>query len=63
MAEKRDAEALFWKRRFPTAAARAAADKAVDALNVNLPMSAFIDEWIRAYRAAGGREPAGGRDD
>lgn len=57
MAKKPEDEAHFWKRRFPTASARAAADKAIDALDVHLPMSTFLDEWIRAYRAAGGKEP------
>lgn len=55
--KKAEDEAEFWRRRFPTIAARAAADEAIDALSVSLPMSAYFDEWIRAYRAAGGKEP------
>jgi hypothetical protein len=48
-------EAAWWAENFPTAHARAEADKAVDALNERLPMTAFIDTWIAAYRKAGGR--------
>jgi hypothetical protein len=56
--KKADDDAEFWRRRFPTAAARAAADQAIDALPISLPMSAYLDEWLRAYRVAGGKEPA-----
>lgn len=34
---------------FPNASARRAADKAIDALTVSLPMSAFLDAWEAAY--------------
>jgi hypothetical protein len=42
--------------RFPTAQARKAADKAIESLG-DEKMSKYIDTWIAAYRAAGGREP------
>ena len=53
--EEKDREAL--RKRFPTAHARWAADKAVDALAPNAPMSTFVDQWLASYRKAGGREP------
>jgi len=55
----KDKDAAWWAKNFPTAHARAAADKAVavDALDPRLPMMAFIDEWVRAYTAAGGKRP------
>ena len=31
------------------------ADMAIDALDPALPMTRFLDEWIRAYATAGGR--------
>jgi len=40
---------------FPTAHARAAADKAIDDIDPALPMTAFLDAWIAAYLAAGGK--------
>ena len=43
------------RRRFPTAHARAVADRAVDELPGSAPMTAHIDAWIAAYLAAGGR--------
>ena len=36
--------------------AHEAADKAIDALPETEPMSAYIDAWLAAYRAAGGME-------
>lgn len=42
--------------RFPTAHAREAADKAIDALPATEPMTTYLDTWIAAYRAAGGIE-------
>lgn len=44
------------RERFPSARARDAADDAVDTLDAHAPMSAYVDTWIAAYRAAGGRE-------
>ena len=52
--EEKDREAL--RKRFPTAHARQAADKAVDALPVAAPMTAYLDEWLKVYRAVGGKE-------
>jgi len=43
--------------RFPSPAARAAADAAIEPLDVGAPMSEYIDVWIAAYRAAGGAPP------
>lgn len=45
--------------RFPSAHARAAADLAIDALPVSAPMTTYLDTWIAAYKAAGGRLPEG----
>lgn len=42
---------------FPTRAAWAAADKAVDALSPRESMTRFIDVWVAAYSKAGGRRP------
>jgi hypothetical protein len=53
--EERDREAL--RKRWPSAHARVAADKAVDALPEGAPMVRYIDTWIAAYRKAGGKEP------
>jgi hypothetical protein len=53
--EEKDRE--WFRRRFPSAHARWAADKAVDALPSTVSMTAHVDEWIRAYRATGGKEP------
>jgi hypothetical protein len=44
------------KKRFPSAHARVAADKAVDHLPPNAPMSTYTDLWIASYRKAGGKE-------
>jgi hypothetical protein len=52
---KKDKEAIWWAENFPTASARAAADKTVDALDSKLPMTAFLDAWLAAYLAAGGK--------
>jgi hypothetical protein len=52
-------ERRWWDRHFPNARARTAADEAIDALDPALPMTAFIDAWIAAYRAAGGHAPRG----
>lgn len=50
-------EARWWRRNFPDGAARDAADSAIDQLPIDLPMSTFIDAWVRAYVAAGGKTP------
>lgn len=47
-------EERWWRQNFPTVTARAVADEVVDGLDVNLPMSAFVDAWIEAYLLAGG---------
>lgn len=44
-------------KRFPSQDARKKADEVVDALSVHEPMHVFIDAWVAAYRAAGGKEP------
>ena len=44
------------EQRFPTRAARDAADRAIDALPESAPMTEYIDTWLAAYRAAGGVE-------
>jgi hypothetical protein len=51
----KDRDAAWWAENFPTVRARAEADKAVDALDPKLPMTAFVDAWIAAYKAAGGQ--------
>ena len=53
--EEKDRE--WFRHRFPSAHARYAADKAVDALSNNALMRDHIDTWILSYRAAGGKEP------
>ncbi len=57
MSKKNRDDEEWWRKHFPTVSARAAADKAIDALSVDLPMSAYIDAWIAAYKAAGGTRP------
>ena len=52
-----ETDARAMKARFPTARARAAADKAVDELPLTAPMTKFVDVWLATYRAAGGLEP------
>lgn len=51
-----EADALKLKKRFPTARARWEADKAVDHLPAEAPMTLYTDTWIAAYRQAGGKE-------
>lgn len=46
------------EQRFPTRAARDAADAAIDALPATAPMTEYLDAWLAAYRAAGGIEKA-----
>jgi hypothetical protein len=45
----------WFAKHFPTAHARDAADKAVDALDPTSPMTTYIDVWIAAYIKAGGK--------
>ena len=52
-------EAAWWRENFPGAEARKVADAAVDALDVNEPMTKFIDVWLAAYKAAGGKRGDG----
>ena len=42
---------------YPNKRCRDAADRAVDALAVSEPMSAFLDAWDEAYVRAGGKSP------
>jgi hypothetical protein len=55
MKAKVDDDARWMAKHFPTVHARKKADEAMDALDVSLPMSAFLDAWIAAYFAAGGK--------
>lgn len=52
---KKDVEAAWWVKNFPTVSARDAADKAIDALDPKEPMTTFLDAWIAAYIKAGGK--------
>jgi hypothetical protein len=52
---KKDEDAAWFAKHFPTARARAAADAAINALDPRLSMTAFLDHWIAAYTAAGGQ--------
>jgi len=45
----------WFQRHFPSKHARDIADKAIDAISVTQPMHVFLDAWIAAYVAAGGR--------
>ena len=56
MSKKQD-DAAWFAKHFPTAHARDAADKAIDPLDTKEPMSKFLDVWIAAYLAAGGKTP------
>lgn len=49
--------AKWWRDNFPNVNARDAADKVVDEMDTRLPMEAFIDAWLAAYKAAGGVRP------
>jgi hypothetical protein len=49
------ADDRWFAKWFPHAAARAAADRAIDALPVTATMATFLDAWVAAYVAAGGR--------
>lgn len=51
----RKTEERWFAARFPTVHARETADKAIDNLG-DEKMSKYIDVWLAAYRAAGGRE-------
>ena len=52
--EEKDRDRL--RRRFPSAHARWTADRTVDELPADAPMSTYVDCWIASYRAAGGKE-------
>jgi hypothetical protein len=43
------------RRVFPDERARAAADAAIDELDVFESMATFLDAWVRAYVGAGGK--------
>lgn len=46
----------WFRRNFPSAEARRKADEAVDRLDVTLPMTEFIDTWIRVYNEVAPRK-------
>lgn len=48
-------EAAWWVKNFPTVHAREAADRAVDAIDPKEPMTTFLDVWLAAYIATGGK--------
>lgn len=50
-------EAKWWRENFPTAKAREAADRAVDALPPSATMAQHTDTWLAAYDAADGLRP------
>lgn len=52
---KKDEEAAWWAKNFPTVAARDAADRAVDKLDPREPMTTFLDTWVIEYIKAGGK--------
>ena len=52
-----DDDARWMAKNFPSPQARKKADEAIDALDVALPMTTFLDAWIAAYLAAGGKTP------
>lgn len=55
MSKKSRKEDEWFSKHFPTPNARDAADHAIDKLDSKLPMTDFLDAWIAAYIAAGGR--------
>jgi hypothetical protein len=57
MTKEERKEQQWWRDHFPTPEARAAADKTVDELPPDRPMSTFIDTWVAAYDRAGGVRP------
>ena len=44
----------YMRRRFPSADARRKADEAIDKLDVDRPMTEFIDVWYQTYQEAAG---------
>lgn len=52
MSKKDDA---WFAKHFPNAKAREAADKAIDKIDPTEPMTTYLDTWIAAYLAAGGK--------
>lgn len=57
MAKKPETASQWMNRMFPDARARDVADKTIDALPVEAPMSLYLDTWIAAYIATGGKTP------
>ena len=55
MSKKSRKDDEWFDKHFPTPNARNAADHAIDKLDPKLPMTDFLDAWIAAYIAAGGR--------
>lgn len=53
--KKRPSDEEQFLKLFPSRFAWKAADEAVDKLSIHDPMALYVDEWIRAYKAAGGR--------
>ena len=53
--KEKESDAQWMRRVFPDARARDVADLAIESLDVAAPMSEYLDAWVAAYRAAGGR--------
>lgn len=53
------AEAKWWREHFPNVSACNAADRAIDKLPIDAPMSVYLDTWVTAYLKAGGKTPLG----
>lgn len=43
-----------FEQRYPTQRAREVADRAIDDLPEDAPMTTYIDTWLEAYARAGG---------
>lgn len=52
-AEERDR--AWYREHFPDAAAREAADRAVDAMPIDSTLQQCLDGWVVAYKTAGGK--------
>lgn len=52
---------LTVEKLFPNARARAAADEAIDALDVKEPMTSYLDVWEAAYFEIAGKSPLRGK--
>ena len=57
MSKKPETASQWMGRMFPDSKARDAADRSVDELQTSEPMSLYLDTWIAAYIAAGGKTP------